>query len=99
MASSKCDLEEFVNLSLFHQQNGEIFAYFKENDDEVKALLKSKKKWRRKEKSDDEDIEKDPIKNSINFLVDYEFIRYQLNEETDELKFVPTSLGRACLCE
>lgn len=98
VASIKKDLEEFVNLTLFYKQSNEKFSYFIENDDAIKMLLKSKKNWRRKENKDEEtEADNDIIKGSMDFLLDYEFIRFQLDEESDELRFVPTRLGLACL--
>ena len=41
--------------------------------------------------------EDDPIKNSMNFLLEYDFIRLHSDDESDEIKFVPTRLGVACL--
>ncbi|XP_037904628.1 DNA polymerase theta [Hermetia illucens] len=43
------------------------------------------------------DKEKDPLNDSLQFLIEYEFIRLQMNEETKEMNYVPTRLGMACL--
>lgn len=37
------------------------------------------------------------IKEALNFLKEYEFIRLQTNEETSEKNFIATRLGTACL--
>lgn len=53
-------------------------------------------------KSNDKDVPddnapSDPIASSISFLLEYEFVRMQFNEELGEEIFVATKLGAACL--
>lgn len=39
----------------------------------------------------------DPIKHSMQFLEQYEFIRVHFNEDKEEKNFIATRLGYACL--
>ncbi|CAO1305584.1 unnamed protein product [Diamesa hyperborea] len=41
--------------------------------------------------------ENDPITSCMLFLLEFEFIRLHIDETTDELKFIATRLGLACL--
>lgn len=44
-----------------------------------------------------ENIVNDPIYYCMKFLEEYEFIRIQLNENSNELNYIATRLGYACL--
>lgn len=90
VASTKTDLESFVNSTLFCQQHDINFSYFNTDDDEVKQ------KEPKKDINAAEPTSTDPIKSTMDFLLDYEFIRKHEDDEGN-LRFVPTRLGMACL--
>ncbi|KAI8130699.1 DNA polymerase theta [Lucilia cuprina] len=50
-----------------------------------------------KEQSQDECTDSEYIGGALDFLIEYEFIRLQKNEETQEEHYVATRLGQACL--
>ncbi|XP_037810645.1 DNA polymerase theta isoform X2 [Lucilia sericata] len=50
-----------------------------------------------KEQSQDECSDSEYIGGALDFLIEYEFIRLQKNEETQEEHYVATRLGHACL--
>ena len=89
VVSTKVELESFVNSTLFCQQRKILTNYFEE---EIEI----------KQKSGPKDINapgptsSDPIKDTMDFLLDYEFIRLHHDDEGN-IKFVPTRLGMACL--
>lgn len=96
VANTKSDLETFVNSTLFCQDNSMSFSYFQESDEILMASVGAK----RKKKVGDfntESKELDPIKSSMEFLLEYEFIRLHIDEDTKAIQFVPTRLGLACL--
>ena len=37
------------------------------------------------------------IHDALNFLIEFEFVRLQMNEETSEQNYMATRLGMACL--
>lgn len=45
----------------------------------------------------DETLDQGCIGSALDFLIEYEFIRLQNNEETQEQNYVATRLGQACL--
>lgn len=87
VANTKGDLESFVNSTLFCQQHNMNFSYFA--DDIPMEVDKKEEK--------EDAIDADPIKTSMDFLLEYEFIRIHIDDEANEMKFVPTRLGLACL--
>lgn len=94
VANTKCDLESFVNATLYCQQNKISFNYFQQDadNDRLKTKMDNKQKDQVQVAT-----ETDPIKNSMDFLLEYEFIRIHVDEETQDVQFVPTRLGLACL--
>ncbi|TMW41572.1 hypothetical protein DOY81_013349, partial [Sarcophaga bullata] len=50
-----------------------------------------------KEQNQDKTFDQEYIGNALDFLIEYEFIRLQNNEETQEQYYVATRLGQACL--
>lgn len=77
VATSKEDIENFVNCTLLSTQ---------------KQLA-----IQEKEQSQDESTDSEYISGALDFLIEYEFIRLQNNEETQEQHYVATRLGSACL--
>jgi DNA polymerase theta len=65
----------------------------KTSNEEFKAIVKMNSQ--KKVYSHEKEVEQDPIKSSINYLLEYEFVR--LHDDGDDIKFVPTRLGLACL--
>lgn len=90
VASTKNELETFVNSTLFCQQRDINFSYFNSSDDNMKH------KEPRKDINAAVPTSTDPIKSTMDFLLDYEFIRLH-HDDDENLKFVPTRLGMACL--
>uniref|UniRef100_A0A1I8MWU8 DNA polymerase theta n=1 Tax=Musca domestica TaxID=7370 RepID=A0A1I8MWU8_MUSDO len=65
----------------------------------VKCTLLSTQKQLANEQSEDskESLQDEFISGALDFLVEYEFVRLQNNEETNEQCYVATRLGMACL--
>lgn len=66
------------------------------------TLLSAQNSWRSSSKAEQEQkLENEDDSNFINdaldFLIEYEFIRLQTDEETDKQNYVATRLGTACL--
>lgn len=78
VASSREDIDRFVNCTLLSAQNSVQQA---------------------DEEKDKETHEEDStfVCDALDFLVEYEFIRLQMDEESDTQKYVATRLGAACL--
>ncbi|KAL7729135.1 hypothetical protein ACLKA6_009605 [Drosophila palustris] len=77
VASTREDIENFVNCTLLSAQN---------------SLESSTAKG---EEPEEEDTHY--INDALDFLIEYEFIRLQTDEETDKENYVATRLGTACL--
>jgi DNA polymerase theta len=92
VANTKTDLENFTKCTLLWAEKGCTFKFFVDNDVAVK-----KKQQPRREATDDPNILLDPMTACMEFLTEYEFIRLQLNDETNEMNYVATRLGQACL--
>lgn len=104
VANTRDELELFLNQTLYCQEHEINFSFLKEtSDEEFKSIIdkKSQKKVNdlntRNEGGEKSSKEADPIRNSMNFLLEYDFIRLHSDDEMDEIKFVPTRLGIACL--
>lgn len=99
MANTRSELENYINQTFYCQGNKISFDYFTKNTDaDLKAFVDNKSQKKigdlvasGKNKND----ENDPIKDSMNFLLEYDFVR--LHNSDEEIKFVPTRLGLACL--
>lgn len=99
MANTRSELESYINQTLYCQGNEISFDYFTKNTDEdLKAFVENKSQ----KKVNDLGVNGkrktavvDPIKDSMNFLLEYDFVR--LHHGDEEIKFVPTRLGVACL--
>lgn len=99
VATTRNELETFVKCTLFHSEHQFEIKYFDEILDEYKANLKTAKK---KTKSIDDTVtddcdDTDFVGYCMRFLKQYEFIRLQYDDEIQELKFISTPLGYACL--
>uniref|UniRef100_A0A1I8PUM1 DNA-directed DNA polymerase n=1 Tax=Stomoxys calcitrans TaxID=35570 RepID=A0A1I8PUM1_STOCA len=68
-------------------------------DNFVKCTLLSAQKQmsNNQNESNQEDMEDEYIGGALDFLVEYEFVRLQNSEETNEQYYVATRLGMACL--
>lgn len=98
MANTRSELEDYINQTFYCQGNKISFDYFSKNTDEdLKAFVnnKSQKKVNDLVGNGKQNDETDPVKDSMNFLLEYDFIR--LHHSDEEIKFVPTRLGIACL--
>ncbi|XP_039491520.1 DNA polymerase theta [Drosophila santomea] len=61
------------------------------------TLLSAQKAFQAKEKPPDEDSDSHYINDALDFLVEYEFVRLQKDEEEETTAYVATRLGAACL--
>lgn len=68
-------------------------------DNFVKCTLLSAQKHLANNQKDatDDEMEDEYIGGALEFLVEYEFVRLQNDEETNEQHYVATRLGMACL--
>lgn len=99
-ASTTLEIERFVQLTLYHQQEPINFSYFTENETMLKQKYRenlTKGKSEQKIPLASSENENDPITSCMLFLLEFEFIRLHIDETTDELKFIATRLGLACL--
>lgn len=101
LATAKSDVEQFVNCTLLATDRGCVFVY---GEDDLIAATVGKKRLQpirndndEDDADDDGDTTTDPIAHCITFLIRYEFIRIQRNDETNEVLYVATRLGLACL--
>jgi DNA polymerase theta len=78
---------------LFCQEHKISFNYFQDDQNLPENLGKKSLDDMNK----DNKTSNDPIKSSMDFLLEYEFIRIHNDEENGDSKFVPTRLGIACL--
>lgn len=99
VATTRSELETFVKCTLFHSEKQFEIKYFDQILEEHKTnSTRAKKKTKSMEDSylnhaNDSDF----VGNCMRFLECYEFIRLQFDDEINELKFVSTRLGYACL--
>lgn len=99
-------LEQFVNATLLASEQEQPFRYEAKNELANKSVknqslsnlenLASKSNDQPSEQTAN-DSDRNPIAACMQFLIAYEFVRLQLNDETNEMNYVPTRLGRACL--
>ncbi|EDW97149.1 DNA polymerase theta [Drosophila yakuba] len=61
------------------------------------TLLSAQKAFQAKEKPPDQDSDSHYINDALDFLVEYEFVRLQKDEEEETTAYVATRLGAACL--
>ncbi|KAL7035501.1 hypothetical protein ACKWTF_008409 [Chironomus riparius] len=100
VANTKEELKVFINQTLYCQEHNIDFDFFQNTtNSDLKAFVdgKSQKKVNDLNIKDNKTTNDDPIKNSMSFLLEYDFIRLHSDDENDEIKFVPTRLGVACL--
>ncbi|XP_052845480.1 DNA polymerase theta [Drosophila gunungcola] len=61
------------------------------------TLLSAQKALEAKEQSPEDDSDSHYISDALDFLVEYEFVRLQTDEEAETTAYVATRLGAACL--
>ncbi|XP_058838608.1 DNA polymerase theta [Topomyia yanbarensis] len=95
MACTTTDLETFVNCTLYSCEKKCPFSF------NLDTLERSHRKPGRTMTGSDRDADQtdktDSIASCVRFLLEYEFIRMQHNEETGETLLTATQLGSACL--
>lgn len=91
MCKSKDDIENFVNATLLASELDMTYKY----DNTIDDILSKDQTAIQKTKTRNDSL--NPILNCMEFLIEHEFIRTQLNEQTNEINYVPTRLGQACL--
>ena len=97
VATTRSELEDFVKCTLYHSEHQFEIKYFANILNEYKAQSHLKMKIKVATTELDEIEDTDLVGKCMRFLERYEFIRLQLDEETDEIKFLSTRLGYACL--
>lgn len=99
VATTRSELEAFVKCTLFHSEHQFKIKYFDEILEEYKANpTRTKKKLKPIDDTFTNDAsDSDFVGNCMRFLESYEFIRLQFDDEIEELKFLSTRLGYACL--
>lgn len=95
VATTRCELEDFVKCTMYYYEHKFEIKYFDQILLEYKQRMQSKTKPTPDTDNDDQDL--DFVGNCMRFLGRYEFIRLQYNEELQEIKYVSTRLGYACL--
>lgn len=90
MAVTKCDLEAFIKSTLLYSETNFEIKYFARDSSTERG-----RKTRIKHTPTNDTG--DPIEECMIFLEEYEFIRLQFNEETQEMSYIATRLGHACL--
>ncbi|KAJ6647650.1 DNA polymerase theta, partial [Pseudolycoriella hygida] len=88
MATTKADLEAFCDCTLLSTEKHINFKC---------EILDNEFKCSSGNGSQEQDHGSDPIGTCMRFLFKYEFIRFQMNENTKEMNFIATRLGNACL--
>uniref|UniRef100_A0A1B0DMP4 DNA polymerase theta n=1 Tax=Phlebotomus papatasi TaxID=29031 RepID=A0A1B0DMP4_PHLPP len=95
MATSFKDLQLFFSCTMIWAEKGEeSFGINVENSPKKK---KRRRKVSDQEDSSDEDENENSVRDSVDFLLKYEFLRRQTSEETAEEVLIATRLGYACL--
>lgn len=97
VATTRTELEEFIKCTLYHSEHKFEIKYFENILDEYKAQMQLKKKTKISDVSLVDANDTDFVGKCMRFLERYEFIRLQFDDEIQELKFVSTRLGYACL--
>lgn len=92
MASTKTDLEAFCDCTLLSTEKQIKFKC-----EFVDKVVASSGVNDILSQEDNEDYESDPIGTCIRFLWKHEFIRTQMNDANNEINFISTRLGNACL--
>lgn len=97
MAITKIDLENFIKSTLLYSEKKFEMKYFSEESYLVAGGKTRSGRVIKLNANGIKDSEIDPIGRCMIFLEEYEFIRLQLNEDTQEMNFIATRLGHACL--
>lgn len=97
VATTQTELEAFVKCTLYHSEHQFEIQYFDNILEEYRANPKMKRKPPQSGDKPDNIDDLDLIGKCMRYLEHYEFIRLQFDEEIQELKFVSTRLGYACL--
>lgn len=92
MASTKNDLESFCDCTLLSVEK-QIKFKCEIEDKELASSCRSDIR----SQEENQDCGSDPIGTCMQFLLKYEFIRIQMNENNNEINFISTNLGNACL--
>lgn len=92
MATTKSDLEAFCNCTLLSAEKQIKWKY-----EVVEKEWPSSRKNCIRSQEESGDNDSDPIGTCMRFLLQYEFIRFQMNDNTNEMNFIATLLGNACL--
>lgn len=100
VATTRSQLEAFVKCTLFHAEHQFGIEYFDQILEEYKSNP-TRKRLKSRSNDDTHDAidatDSDLVGNCMRFLERFEFIRIQFDDEINELKFVSTRLGYACL--
>lgn len=97
VATTRHELEAFVKCTLYHSEHQFEIAYFDKVVEEYKSKSQKKKKPVSIDDDPDDNDNLDLIGKCMRYLEHYEFIRLQFDGDIQEIKFVATRLGYACL--
>lgn len=94
IAKKSHEIESFIKCTLYHSEHNFGINYF---DFALKNFLQ-KSQTKKKLSNSAEDIDHlDRIGECMQFLEKYEFIRLHLDDNAQELNFIATRFGYACL--
>lgn len=97
VATTSTELEEFVKCTLYHFEHKFEIKYFENILEGYKVQTQSKRKPKPTDDNLDDVDDTDFVGKCMRFLERYEFIRLQFDEEIQQIKFISTRLGYACL--
>lgn len=92
MATTKADLEAFCDCTLFSSEKQIKFKC-----EMLGNEFQSSVGTGSCPQEQNQDDGSDPIGTCMRFLLQNEFIRLQMNDNTNEFNFMSTKLGQACL--
>lgn len=95
VATTRHDLKTFVESTLLYADNQMEIKYFDDILNEFMRQTRSATKTRKL--SEDEVKELDFVGQCMHFLERYEFIRLQYDNVNQEVNYISTRLGYACL--
>lgn len=93
MATTKEDLEAFCDCTLLSTEK-QINFKCEMLGNEFQSTIRTGSCPPQEQNQDDAS---DPIGTCMRFLLQNEFIRLQMNDNTNEINFISTRLGNACL--
>lgn len=97
MAVTKQDLEAFIKSTLLYSEKNFEIKYFSDENHLVPSRRTRSGKLIKTTPNANSGDDSDPIGRCMLFLEEYEFIRLQFNEDAQQMNYIATRLGHACL--